>query len=303
LTHSLWAGVNNDGLSDGFIADTYTKLRDTRLDFQRPAFRTSKMSADWFLGWRRVAHDRNHEATYYALVPDIPALIPPSVDCETGCPDLSPSPDFAQLSSSYEGRGPTAGLDVHLPLWRDKIMFEGGIAFTVMRGKTDASYRAINNLYVLDMQTESIILGPPYDEFAYFTDAAITQICATPDQDLDGDGVPDCGIAPLPASDSIREAQAGFGLETTSRSTTSDVFEINLGFSWQALKWLGVNLGFRSARYTGVGVELRPKVSTFVPNDDLPEEDVLVLNVEDVDEVDRSVTYEGFYFGLVFRIF
>lgn len=302
LIDSPFVGVNDDGLADGFIAQTYTRLREERLDFVRPAFRSAHASGDWSIGWRRVSHARRHDVTYFPLVPDLPSLIPPVVDCEPNCPDLSPSSDIVSVKSDFRGRGPTAGLDVDFPVWQDKLMLEGGIAYSVLRGKTDASYGATEAFYVIDMQTESQILEPPFAEFAYFTDSSKSILCETRDQDSNGDGLPDCGAQPLPASDSIREIEARYGFLAESESTTSDVLEINLGFRWQALKWLEVTGGFRSARYTDVGLDLEPS-AVLARDDPFRPEDQIGLRVDDVRQTRRSVTYEGFYVGVIVRVF
>jgi hypothetical protein len=56
---------------------------------------------------------------------------------------------------------------------------------------------------------------------------------------------------------------------------------------WRGIEWFG---GFRNARYSDVGVDIRPAAA--------PNYSGTTLAVE---EKARSVTYEGFYTGLAYR--
>ena len=89
-----------------------------------------------------------------------------------------------------------------------------------------------------------------------------------------------------------------YGLKSSSVETSSDVVDVYLGLRWRALKWLEVTGGFRNTRYTDVGVDLRPKIST-----DNMFDDGIVINLEDVTRVNRSATYEGFYGGVIIRLY
>lgn len=260
----LYAGFSNDGLTDSFTTTTRTRLRDLRLDIYRPAFRSARVAGDWFVGWRRVTHIRGMSTLYRALLPDLPALIPPAVPCDpnTGCPSLAPAPDTASIDSSFEGRGVSAGLDVDFHLWQDKLWLETGVSLAVLRGRIKSDYTSNTHMYVLD---GSSIINPPYDDF----------------DDLAG---------------RIAESQVPIGLEADSISTTSQVLDASVGLRWRALRWLEVFAGFRDTRYADVGVDLRPKVVTLSPGSGST-----VSNFQDVTEVDRSVTYEGFFGGVGFR--
>lgn len=280
--HPLFAGVYNNGLADGFASATYTKLRDVRIDFYRPAFRSPRVAANWFVGWRRVRHSRNMAADYFALVPDFPPLLPPGGYCPDPPPPdapckLNPIADQTSIRSKFDGRGATVGMDLEFPLWKNKVVLEGDVALSVMRGKTDTQYTSETSLYVLD---DTVILGPPYDEFD--------------DVLVDAQGVVTYLI------DSIDQVTLPLGLRSEGLSTTSQVFDASLGFRWRTpLKRLEVYGGIRQSHYADVGVDLRPKNVTI----SVTEEGVILENIQDIDSTNRSVTYEGFYGGIRVRLY
>ena len=258
MAHPLFAGFNNDGLADGYQADARTVLRDFRLDFYRVAFSSPRVIGKWFAGYRRIQHKRFFDVDYFAVLNDLPALIPPLTDPR---PDLIPIPDSVSTSSSFEGRGIEAGMDFLVPVLRNDVMLEAGFLLAVLRGDLDTQYRSTTSLYVLSLPNEQPeILGPPYLEFTQSVDF-IDQL-----------------VNPI-------------GLRSENRSTSSDVIDAYFGFRWKAWRDLEVFGGFRSTRYGDVAADLRPR-------------NVVVLggvNLEDVQEVDRSVTYEGFYGGVSYR--
>jgi hypothetical protein len=287
-THPLFAGYANDGLADGFFSDSRTDLRDYRLELYRPAFRTARLSSEWYVGWRRAAHTRRIDTVYLATVPDLPAVIPPLGDA--CCPALEPFGEGAGMKSRFEGRGPAAGFDVRYDLWKDRLAVEGGIGLAVLRGEIDSTYTSVTAAYVCandvsDPATGNLIcrggdiIGPPYSIF-------------TTDTNTDAPGIQPLGLQ-------ITQVPLPIGLEGHSVSTSAEILDGTLGLRWRALGWLDVVAGFRSTRYSDVGIDLRPKVST-VNTDDTGR---FVFSVQDVTETSRSVTYEGLYGGLTFYVF
>ncbi len=272
----LFAGFANDGLTDSFTTVTRTRLRDLRLDIYRPAFRGARVSGDWFVGWRRVTHIRQMSTLYRALLPDLPVFLPPTVPCppNAGCPNLAPIPDSGSIDSSFEGRGISAGLEVDFHLWQDKLWLETGVSLAVLRGEIKSDYNSTTSAYFVrvdidgDGTPESLIVNPLfYEDFDEFAS--------------------DVGQATLP-----------IGLEADAIATTSQVVDASVALRWRARRWLEAFVGFRDTRYTDVGVDLRAKVVAISIDDfGFP-----VRNFEDVTEVDRSVTYEGFYGGIAFRL-
>ena len=67
----------------------------------------------------------------------------------------------------------------------------------------------------------------------------------------------------------------------------------------RAHKRIEVVAGFRVTRYNDVGIDLRPNV--FVEAIDGNGE--LVLKIDGFTQTSRSVTYEGFYGGIVVRLY
>jgi len=262
LVHPLHAGVFDDGLADWVESDTVTRLRDFRIDYYRPAFRNEQASAKWFVGWRRVFHSREIGATYYALAPDLPPVLPP---ISTLRPDLDPVPDTAFQKSQFEGRGPEAGMDFLVPLWEDRIELEAGFALAVLRGVFETYYTSQTSAYALDLGGgDFVALAPPYDEFN--------------DSSLIND---------------IRQLALPIGLASGRVSGDATAVDAYIGVRWRAWKSLEVLAGFRASRYDDVALELRPKQVTYSING--------VLNVEDVERSLDSAGYEGFYGGLAYR--
>jgi len=284
MSFPLYAGVNNDGLADAFISSSGTTLRDWSLEFSRDAFHTRLVSGQWSIGWRRVEHSRQLATDYFALVPGFGALLPPGPACLIDLPDnpacrLDPLPDSASFFSKFEGRGATIGLDLEFPLWKNKLVLEGGIGISVMRGKTDTSYLAENHVYILEFEGEAFILGPPYDEFEIV---------------LDGGG------EPIALIDFISQFRVPISMQSSGVSTTAEVFDAELGVRWRTpLKRLEVYAGMRQTHYDNVGLDLRPQGTT----ETFTEDGFVIINVQEIKETPRSVTYEGFYGGVRIRLY
>lgn len=147
LTAPFDQGAFGDGLADGVVTSGVVALRDLRLDFYRKAFENKKVSAKWFVGWRRVHHRRAVGASYYALAPNLDPLIPPVV--EDPRDDLNPRPDVASLGSNFGGRGPEAGFEVVLPLKGRRFRLDAGLAVAALRGEVDSDYRSETPFYAI----------------------------------------------------------------------------------------------------------------------------------------------------------
>jgi hypothetical protein len=223
LSHPLLAGFENNGLADGFESAATTKLTDLRFNFGRTAFRSDHLVGRWFVGVRRVTHDRDLSATYFALSPVLPPLTPPR-------PDLDPIPDQARVSSSYVGRGMEGGMEFDVPLGGERFRFQAGFAMGVLAGKTDADYYSSNSFYVQTVDDETTVFAPPYD---FET-----------------------------ASDSVTQETDSILLQSISRSTTSPVLDLHLSLRARVWQGLEVLAGYRTTYYGNVGVDLRPKVAS-----------------------------------------
>lgn len=285
IAHNVFAGYRNDTLADGFLSRTLTELREFRIDYTREAYRSPRVAVDWFVGWRRVEHSRQIDASYFALAPDLPPVLPPNC---SACPDLDPLPDTAGRTSSYEGRGATVGMDIEFPLWRNDVVFEGEIAVTVMRGDLTARYQATNSYYVLAQDIPGRAAG------------ILCLDDATCDDDYElFDDVIENG-QPIFVGDRIAQRQASIGVISDGSSLTNLVVENSLGFRWRTpYRRLEVFAGFRQTRYDDIAIDLQPTVAASAPDDDLE----ISLATTALRETARSVTYEGFYGGVTFRLY
>ncbi len=258
----LFAGVNDDGKSDGFIADTSTSIDDLKIAWGRQAFKNKRITGSWYVMARRVEHDRRMSVNYYALAPNLPPVIPP---LSSARPDLVPNFDRAVMSSGYEGRGLGAGLDVVLLISRRKLFMEAGLGVTVLRGKVTTRFTSQTHYYATIVSGAiDEILAPPYSEFE--------------DPNL---------------IDDIGQFESGVGVNADSISQNASVLEAYLGFRWLAWKGLEVTLGFRTQQYLDVGADYAARSVTTGPND--------AINVQSLQQTSRSVSYEGLYVGLGYR--
>ncbi len=219
------AGVLDDGFADGVIADTRTKTREFRLDFYRDAFETSRVRGRWFVGLRRLDHQRLMEIEYTAIGANLPIAIDPSSgDTRT---DLFPLPDSAALSSSWSGRGLEAGFDLHLAIHR-RFWMEAGLAISAMRGRSVS--RHSSNTWVFEETTVSgpVVLEPPFD-----------------DAFSDPNRIPN-----------IHQVAVPLAFNEESTVLASDLIEAYLEFRCRAWKGLEAFAGFRNSHYDNVGRDL-----------------------------------------------
>ena len=273
-TSGFLAGVFNDALSDGFSAESRTRLRDVRVDYYRTAFKSRKVSGKWFVGYRRVTHDRKLDTQYFALAPNLPPIIPP---VSSPRPDLVPRPDSAQLTSDWEGRGLEAGLDVRVPMFRDKVWFESGLAVAALRGKAATSYASETHFFaIVNNNIVQQTVGPPFDEFSDPTVIA-----------------------------SVSQIAAQVGVSSGSESADGSIIETYIAVRWRFWKTAEFVAGFRNISYDGVGMDVqtdRINLSTAFVGEFKPDGTrILRLHPDTLARTAYSVDYEGFYFGLAVR--
>jgi hypothetical protein len=292
LPNQLFAGVNLDGLADAFDAIGDISLNDFKFEYYRTAFDNGRVLGEWFVGWRRVKFDRSLAANYYALVPRLPPLLPP---LSPPNPALDPGVDSAGVSSQFDGRGLTAGMQFRIPLVRDRLRLDTGFSFSALRGDMVADYASTTWYYVVPTILGDVLLQPPY--------AAL------------GEQIPDPvnpANPPVPFASLVQQRSLQTGLSLQGRSTSASIVELDVELRYRAWRGLEVILGFRQTRYDDVAVDLRKKtgisplgtsdIEVFFVNTSgqtfLLTSPELIFNVEDETEVDRSVTFEGFYLGV-----
>jgi len=278
LSHPLFAGYRNDGLSDAFDATATIQLRDFRIDYFNRAFRTPRVRGNWLVGYRTIDVRREFEVQYPTLLNDLPAFIPPVCvpstpeeedDFPECYPNLVPQADVATIESNYSGRGIEAGMDFEVPFLHNRLQLEGGFVFAVLRGDIQTQYQSTTHFYTLDGE----ILYWPYDVFGEVLPPEIP------------------GNPPIPVADFADQMAFEIALAADNLSATSTILEANIGLRGKIWRGLDVFFGLRSANYDNVGVDYRPKVLVLDINS----------NFQTVEETDRSVTYEGFYLGLSYQ--
>jgi hypothetical protein len=227
LVIDFGAGVNDDGLADGFVANTRTKTREFRLDYYRDAFEHPRIKGRWFAGLRRIDHQRLMEVEYTAIAANLPIVIDPdSGDART---DLVPLSDEASVSSSYSGRGIEAGFDLVLSIHR-RLWVEAGLAVAAMRGRAVSRHETLTHLYVWTDPSGSgqFLLEPPFDDA--FNDAAF-----------------------MKDVDQVRVVGA---FNEASTQLASQFIETYVELRCRAWKGLEVFAGFRGQHYDNVGRDI-----------------------------------------------
>jgi len=288
-------GVNDDAFSDGYLYSTATSLREWVIAYQRDAFRTQRVEGRWSIGWRSTRHRRNQDATYYAVLSPLPPLLPPTTDC-VGTPEdvpggvllncaLSPQPDTAAVGSTYDGRGLEARFEVDINLWRDKLVLETGAGYTVQRGKMTADFSGTNNYYICtgDAIDPSTGEGCHTGDIVTYPFSEISQL------------IPNPGGQPIQVSDSVAQQSVSAGTLTQTEGASSDILDIDIALRWRIMDWFEVSGGFRTTSYSNVGLDLIPQ--------DVTRSVSGALVVPRTTVKKTSVTYEGFFIGLLFSFF
>jgi len=284
LTHPQHAGVFNNGTADAFTADAGVKTRDLRLDFYRDAFKGRRISSKWFIGYRRVIHERNIAATYFALAPDIPNVLNPisGTSSETLFIRLQPRADIASQTSTFNGRGLETGMTFKINLGSSKkVWAEADVTMALLRGKIDSNYYSTTHRYILRDSGGNFLyeLAAPYSEFEEY--------------DIPGDP------SSAPVAERIRQQNLRSGLHVQSDPGASMVMEMAVSLRWRAWKNLDVFGGVRQSYYENVGVDLRPR--NVAPAGHQVDTGVnLVVNENDASRELKSMNYEGLFFGIAY---
>ncbi len=280
------AGVFNDGLADAFLSEAELKTRDFRVDFYRDAFKGHRISSKWFVGYRRVIHERSIDATYFALAPNIPNLLNPISDIasETLFLRLKPRADTAMQSGTFNGRGLETGMSFKMNLGSSKkVWAEADFSLAVLRGKISSEYFSITHRYILRDSVSGgnflYELAPPYDEFEQYENPSDPNSAAVAER--------------------IRQQNLRTGLKVESDPGASIAMEMALSLRWRVWKNLDLFGGFRQHYYENIGVDLRPR--NIAPAGNQVTEGVdLVVNNNDATRELKSMTYEGLFFGIAY---
>ncbi len=276
----LFDGSSRAGLADAFDVNAKSALRDVSFTFRRELFGDRRVKSQWHVDWRRVKHTREDRVSYYALAPVPPVPVNPNPLIAR--PDLLPEADRALIASAFNGRGPGVGLDVQIPLWQDKFLFEGGASVALLRGDMDSESRSVTWAYVLDVPDN---WGVPEG------------IVKAPFAEFEGTVIPPGVTESFPLVNYIQQVPLSIGVASGGQSASAQAWDGYLGFRWHALNSLEVYAGIRGARYADVARELRPQISAV----SVESNGTLSANLQTISETDRSLTLEGLYIGLTYR--
>lgn len=280
----IFAGYQNDGLADAFQAQSSASTRDLRLDYYRTFADTDRVHADWFVGLRRVQHNRNQLTSYAALVPDLPPLGPPLCD---PCPDVEPVPDTVRNESKFTGRGVNAGVDVEFPFWGGNLILESGFSAAALLADVDTQYFSQTSYYnYVNPSGQLVILDP-----AGYADA----FGGT--RPVPGGGTPNSNV------DFVTRASFATGISEINSSKGTFVLDGYIGLRSNVWRKMELFIGYRSAHYSDVGAETRPVVFTAGSGLTLDQNSgaVIGLNGQTAESNSFSVTQEGTYMGMAYR--
>lgn len=264
-TVPLFQGAYDDGLSDGIRSDVTLTTRDLRLSYYRNLPRGERIEARWFVGYRRFVHNRSVETQYFALAPNLPPILDPLTGPRS---DLDPGVDRGATRSEVNVRGVEAGLEVAMPIWRDRIRLDAGFSVGVLRGRLSTNYESTTHFYAFRGANAGIpIYLDPNDPEAFEDPDVVRQ---------------------------LRQETADFGIRSNNESTDASSIEGHLGIRWRAWKTLEVVGGFRSVYYDNAAEELVP--TTVRADDELTE-----FTITGFERRSRSLTLEGYYLGVAYR--
>jgi hypothetical protein len=139
-------GAFDDGLADGVASDITRKSREFRLEFAKRAFESKVARGTFKAGYRQLDHERDVQIASFAIVPNLPPVIPPAVPDTDDPLRLQPLPDFVHQKSKFFGHGIGAALDVDFPL-HERFSIITGLSIGLIRGASENSYQSTSSYY------------------------------------------------------------------------------------------------------------------------------------------------------------
>ncbi len=138
LSFPLYAGVYDDGMSDGITNTSHFAVRSTSLLYSRALPKNERMNLHWKIGARKVSYRHVFYTEYLTLAP---VLLNPFVPDE-----LMPKNDTLSESSSLEARGVETGASIVFPI-ADRFSIGGDLGFSLLAGRSNTQYMAQNYYY------------------------------------------------------------------------------------------------------------------------------------------------------------
>lgn len=142
----LTIGVFDNGFADGVSADIVRKTREFRLYYSQTAFENPRAKGTWGVGYRQLSYSRNIGISYLAIAPDLPPLIPPTVNGDNDAVRLTPFPDTVSQTANFFGHGLGATLDLEFPL-HPRVSVITGLGVGLVRGSESSSYTSQTSYY------------------------------------------------------------------------------------------------------------------------------------------------------------
>lgn len=259
-------GAFDDGLADGVVSTATRRTREFRLEYQKKAFDSRWAKGTWSAGYRQLSHSRLLGITYYAIVPNLPPIIPP-VDLPPGFdPDsLIPVPDGVSQTSNFSGHGLGASLDVEFPV-HPRVSIVSGLSIGLIRGTSESKFSATSSFYSL-IPTPDVPL----------TKDELFELLSNP-QPPAGDGEPY-----VPQIGDLLQTTLQANLNSTTASQMAQSYDAYIGVQVIAYKGLRVFATIRDVSYINVGEYIVPKPG--------PTNEKTALNAG----------YEGYTVGISYR--
>ena len=233
---SSFAGYANDGLADGVSSGSETKTRELRIDYSQTAFDSKRARGTWSFGYRDLDHSRSLGITYYALIPDLPPVIPPIVSGAADTARFTPQPDTVDMQSNFSGSGLGAAFDVEFRLAR-RVSVIGGLSVALYRGKLDTTYESRASFF-FDQETGQILTN---DELI----AAFNQV-----EDPQAD-------PPVPAgTENVFQAFDVYNRRAPGQSQFAQSFDVYLGIQVNVWRTMNVSVLMRELQYLDVAADL-----------------------------------------------
>jgi hypothetical protein len=232
-------GVFDDGLADGVASRGVRKTSEFRLEYQRKAFDTKWVRGWWSAGYRELSHERVLDASYFAIVPNLPPVIPPLIEPGFDPESLVPQPDMVNQLSQFTGHGLGAALDVEFPVHK-RVAIISGLSIGVVRGDIRSTFESTSSAYFLGASTVPLTR----DELFAIMDSI-------PPPPADGEPAP-------PLVTDINQRAFSQSLSTTSDSQTTATYDIYLGVNVICYPGLRVFLTVRDVSYGDVGRYIIP---------------------------------------------
>jgi hypothetical protein len=269
LAFPVFAGLNDDGLADGYSAAATTKTREVRVEYERVVFDTPKTKGSFHIGYRTMDNSREVNANYFALLPAFPPLIPPIYSEDFNPTGLFPVPDTTRMTSDYTGHGLGAGFDVEFKL-HQRLSIVGGLSIGALRGGLDTRYAAATSAYYFNDPAGPVLL----------TFAEVQTLLATDGQ----------GNSP---GDLIFQQALTSQIEVRNRARGAYTLDVQMGVQFKIWRSLTGTLGLRELVYADVAADVRTAPPV--------EQQSGTANFQTVTEIDRTVGYGGYFLGLSYR--